>query len=234
MPRTSCSGPSCLTHRCSGRRGRRMTDSWGSSTRRSSPRWTSSTPFAGSMRPASLRKIADALGLGYQRVHQIVDVGADEGGLKECRGGCDVLVSAGRTGTMATSLIAGQGRSSVRVASTSRARPWRRAVSVGTREPARGAGSCRPEGTVQLLRQEAGPGERDGGRARSVSRRRVRERSGAARICTDCLALCACRRSLRSKGGRSRLQGLPRPRLQDGQTAPVMLALHAAEMHPTG
>jgi hypothetical protein len=33
----------------------------------------------------SLREIADALGLSYQRVHQIVDVAAGKGAVKECR-----------------------------------------------------------------------------------------------------------------------------------------------------
>ena len=34
---------------------------------------------------ASLREIADALGLSYQRVHQIVDVATGKGAVKECR-----------------------------------------------------------------------------------------------------------------------------------------------------
>lgn len=34
---------------------------------------------------ASLREIADALALSYQRVHQIVDVGSGKGAVRECR-----------------------------------------------------------------------------------------------------------------------------------------------------
>ena len=56
----------------------------------------------------SLREIADALGLSYQRVHQIVDVATGKGAVKECRtiAGCSLC---GADKDTARRLIAGPG-----------------------------------------------------------------------------------------------------------------------------
>jgi hypothetical protein len=56
----------------------------------------------------SLREIADALGLSYQRVHQIVDVAAGKGAVKECRTKAVCSFCRAGTGT-ARRLIAGPG-----------------------------------------------------------------------------------------------------------------------------
>ena len=56
----------------------------------------------------SLREIADALGLSYQRVHQIVDVATGKGAVKECR--IDAVCSfCGADKSTARRLIAGPG-----------------------------------------------------------------------------------------------------------------------------
>jgi ClpX C4-type zinc finger len=56
----------------------------------------------------SLREIADALGLSYQRVHQIVDVATGKGAVKECRTTA-VCSFCGADKSTARRLIAGPG-----------------------------------------------------------------------------------------------------------------------------
>jgi hypothetical protein len=56
----------------------------------------------------SLREIADALGLSYQRVHQIVDVATGKGAVKECRTNA-VCSFCGADKNVTQRLIAGPG-----------------------------------------------------------------------------------------------------------------------------
>jgi hypothetical protein len=57
---------------------------------------------------ASLREIADALGLSYQRVHQIVDPASGKGALKDAAAGA-ICAFCGREDVDARGLIAGPG-----------------------------------------------------------------------------------------------------------------------------
>jgi hypothetical protein len=57
---------------------------------------------------ASLREIAEALGLSYQRVHQIVDPGSGKGAVKECQTDRECSF-CGATQRQVRSLIAGPG-----------------------------------------------------------------------------------------------------------------------------
>jgi ClpX C4-type zinc finger len=56
----------------------------------------------------SLREIADALGLSYQRVHQVVDPATGKGAVKECRGEA-VCTFCGADRSTVGRLIAGPG-----------------------------------------------------------------------------------------------------------------------------
>jgi hypothetical protein len=106
---------------------------------------------------ASLREIADALGLSYQRVHQIVDPSSGKGALKDATTE-SMCAFCGREKIDAGRLIAGPGlficERCVDLAGEALAEGHERCDD---RTHDRDRGSRRPEGTLRLLRQATKP-----------------------------------------------------------------------------
>jgi hypothetical protein len=142
---------------------------------------------------ASLREIADALGLSYQRVHQIVDVSTGKAALKNCTSVADrVCGFCGRPQEDARKLVAGPG-----LLICARCVDWAAEV-VAEGEP-------RTAEHTALVSVEAGDAKarcgfcgkrRDhvSGMAEAPLRPRAgkagrRDRAGV-RICADCLVVC--------------------------------------------
>jgi ClpX C4-type zinc finger protein len=143
---------------------------------------------------ASLREIADALGLSYQRVHQIVDVGSGKGAMKECRmeTGCSFC---GVQRSEARKLIAGPGvficdgcvDLAVEVLAEGEAAN-RRTRLVGT-DPGNPKARCSFCGRK---RDRAGDMAEAPDRPPLPLRKRssFARRAEAVRICGDCIGLC--------------------------------------------
>ena len=141
---------------------------------------------------ASLREIADALGLSYQRVHQIVDVGSGKGAVRECRS--DHACSfCGASQKQVHKLIAGPGvficercvdlADEVLVERTQRSNRWTR-LAVETE----------PEATCSFCgkRRRDVPGlvlAPDRPAVGKFGRRRRARRLPGVRICSECLEI---------------------------------------------
>lgn len=142
---------------------------------------------------ASLREIAEGLGLSYQRVHQIVDVGSGKGAVKECRtdrecGFC------GRGQGQVDKLISGPGvficgacvdlASKVLAARQERSSDWARLVPES--EPGARCSFCgkRGRGARGLVAAPDRPAMGKFGRGFRASR------SSGVRVCSECLTLC--------------------------------------------
>jgi hypothetical protein len=138
----------------------------------------------------SCREIADSLGLSYQRVHQIVDVGSGRGAVKECR----IEASCSFCGVpreQLRRLIAGPGvficEGCVDLARDV-VEQRREAANERTRLRPPPPGS--PRARCSFCGKKRG---RTGGMAEALDRPVVGKyarRSGAVRACSDCLALC--------------------------------------------
>ncbi len=144
-------------------------------------------------RGASLREIAEALGLSYQRVHQIVDVGSGKGAVRETHG--DLACSfCGAAQRQVRKLIAGPGvyicercidlANEVLTEGRERSNRWTR-LAAETEPEARCSfcGKCRREVEGMIVAPDR-PAAGKYGR-----KRRVRRPPGV-RECSDCLALC--------------------------------------------
>jgi hypothetical protein len=142
---------------------------------------------------ASLREIAEELGLSYQRVHQIVDLGSGKGAVKECQ--TDRSCSfCGAAQQVVRKLIAGPGvficercielANEVTDEGEERSNRWT-SLAAETNPEARCnfCGKRRREVAgmvVALDRQAAG----------KFGRRRDARRFPGVRECSDCLTLC--------------------------------------------
>lgn len=142
---------------------------------------------------ASLREIADALGLSYQRVHQIVDVSTGKGALKNCTNvAARVCGFCGRPQGDARKLVAGPGLFICA-----------RCVDLAAEVVAEG--KPRTNEHTALASVEAGDAkvrcgfcgkrrDRVSGMAEAPLRSRAgkvgRRDRGGVRICADCLVLC--------------------------------------------
>lgn len=138
----------------------------------------------------SLRQIADAFGLSYQRVHQIVDVASGKGAIRRCR--VDAFCSfCGAHSNDVTKLIAGPG---VFICGDC-VRLMRRVAVEGHEVTHQGTSlvSTSPvESTARCSFCGHKP-KRVGARAEAPNRPPVGKsarRSGSMRICDKCLALC--------------------------------------------
>jgi len=142
---------------------------------------------------ASLREIAGALGLSYQRVHQIVDVGSGKGAVRETCG--DLACSfCGAAQRQVRKLIAGPGvyicercidlASRVLTDGREHSNRWTR-LDTETEPEARCSfcGKRRREVAGMIVAPDRPPVGKYG------SKRRVR-RSPGVRECSDCLAVC--------------------------------------------
>jgi hypothetical protein len=144
-------------------------------------------------RGASLREIAKAVGLSYQRVHQIVDVGSGKGAVRQTRG--DLACSfCGVAQRQVRKLIAGPGvyicercidlASQVLTEGRERSNRWTRLAA--ETEPGARCSFC-----GKRRREVAGmivaPGRPAAGK---YGRKRGVRRSPGVRECSDCLALC--------------------------------------------
>ena len=144
---------------------------------------------------ATLREIADALGLSYQRVHQIVDVSTGKGALKNST--ADFTRVCGFCGTPqqhARHLIAGPGISicsrcvdlaaEVVAEGMPRSDDERMLTAVGANDTKAHCGFC-----GKRRAQVAGMAEAPLRPASGKGSRGRRDRHGV-RICADCLLLC--------------------------------------------
>ena len=142
---------------------------------------------------ASLREIADALGLSYQRVHQIVDVTGGKGALKGCR--ADVACTfCGEPQIGGPQLVAGPG---VYICD----RCVRVAERVAVSEAGRGSGWTRHSAEAGAGPRCSFCGKRHRGRRDLVGipdRRPVGKYAGRRAqpgrgvwVCSECLGLCA-------------------------------------------
>jgi hypothetical protein len=143
---------------------------------------------------ASLREVAEALGLSYQRVHQIVDVGSGKGAVKECQSD-RVCSFCGASQKQVRTLVAGPGvfvcdrcvdlAKEVLTEAEDRSNGWT-GLAVETESEAKcnfcGKRQCDVEGIV------VAPDGIGGGK---FARRRYARRFPGVRICSDCLALCS-------------------------------------------
>jgi ClpX C4-type zinc finger len=153
---------------------------------------------------ASLREIADALGLSYQRVHQVVDVGTGKGALKASVSAPMTCSFCGRSQAAVRKVVAGPG---VRICdgcvdlaleALDRGEAERagmaRLVATGAAEPKARCDFCgKRRGEVSGL--AAAPDRRvvavkQGGRRRARITPGARRRGGTPpRICAECLEL---------------------------------------------
>jgi hypothetical protein len=154
---------------------------------------------------ASLREIADALGLSYQRVHQIVDTGAGKGALKASATVSMQCSFCGRSQTEVRKVIGGPG---VRICDGcvdlalealdrgEGATPGlTRLVAADPSEPKARCDFCgKRRGQVSGLAaapdRRIVPVKRGGQRAARVKAGRRLSRGAPPRICADCLDLC--------------------------------------------
>lgn len=145
----------------------------------------------------SLREIADALGLSYQRVHQIVNVGAGKGAVKgalkqavcsfcgtECTGVEPLRIMAGPRVMICESCVGLALQASTEGGQVTNEAV--RLVSVDASQPKVRCGFCgRPRSKVSSLVEAP---DRP---PTSAVTRMLWARYGATRICRECLDLCA-------------------------------------------
>jgi hypothetical protein len=142
---------------------------------------------------ASLRDIADALGLSYQRVHQIVDPGSGKGAVKECQTdrACSFCGTAQRH---VRKLIAGPGvficercfdlAERVLAEGEERSNRWTTLVPEQDAEArCNFCGKRRREVTEMIVAPNRPP-------AGKFGRKRFARRFPGVRECSDCLRLC--------------------------------------------
>ncbi len=154
---------------------------------------------------ASLREIADALGLSYQRVHQIVDVGAGKGALKvsidprHCSfcdrsqadvrkiiAGPGVMICDGCVSLALEALDSGAAATPglTRLVATDPSEPKARCNFCGKRRDQVGGLAAAPDRRIVPVKY---------GGSRAVAARRAGRRGGRGtppRICAECLDLC--------------------------------------------
>jgi len=142
---------------------------------------------------ASLREIAEALGLSYQRVHQIVDPGSGKGAVKECA--TDRVCSfCGATQRHVRKLVAGPGvficercvdlADEVVAEGEARANRWTRLAP--EREPEARCNFCgkrRQDVTVMVVAPDRPAIGKFGSK-------RLARRFPGVRECSECLDLC--------------------------------------------
>lgn len=142
---------------------------------------------------ASLREIAEGLGLSYQRVHQIVDPGSGKGAVKECRTN-QVCSFCGATQRQVGRLIAGPGvficeecvelADEVIAGGEPRSNQWTRLAL--EREPEARCNFCgkRRQGVSAMVVAPDRPA------IGKFGRKRIARRFPGVRECSECLALC--------------------------------------------
>jgi len=142
---------------------------------------------------ASLREIADALGLSYQRVHQIVDPGSGKGAVKECQTdrACSFCGAAQR---QVRKLIAGPGvficercfvlANEVLAEGEERSNRWTAlAPERDTEARCNFCGKRRRDVAWMIVAPDMPP-------AGKFGLKRYAKRFSGVRECSDCLALC--------------------------------------------
>ncbi len=154
---------------------------------------------------ASLREIADALGLSYQRVHQIVDLSAGKGALKTSASSAMHCSFCGRSQTEVRKIIDGPGvricdgcvdlalealdhgeaaePGLARVVATSPSEPKARCSFCGQRRDQVTGLAAAPDRRVVLVKQ-------GGHRGTAAKSARRLGRGVPPRICAECLDLC--------------------------------------------
>lgn len=142
---------------------------------------------------ASLREIAEALGVSYQRVHQIVDPGSGKGAVKECQTdrACSFCLATQR---QVRRMVAGPGvficercvdlADEVIAEDEGRSNPWSRLAPA--REPEARCNFCgkrRREATGMVVAPDRPP-------VGKLGRKRLARRFPGVRACAECLDLC--------------------------------------------